>query len=211
MSKLNNIVIKGELIGTELLQSDSYRAYRSIIRKSENIKNHLEIINEVYDNIITSLPDDSASEKNRLVYSIHDYCENIYTCMEYILQVLRSEYRVIYRQGTLIDSFNKTLNDIKKNPSKPIYSNNIVLTTYILNSQIWYDVIHDIRTEETHNGMGEVEVDLEEKKLFYVNTLRRSSDGSKNVKIDIKNFNDIYIQFCMYVNELDNLLKNLIS
>lgn len=205
-----NIEINGKFIDSQSLSAQIYNVYRSLIKKSDNVKNHINIIVQITDDIMSNI-DYSISEKDRLVCAIHDYCENIYTCMEYIMQILRTSYKEIYRQGELKDGFNSVLKDIQNNSNRPIYIRHPRLTQYILKAKRWYYVIHDIRTEETHNSMGEIQMNDDETKLFYYNTLRRHSCEENYIKVGIDDFCYIYYEYCNYVNELDYILSSIIN
>lgn len=206
------MVVKGLLIERGVLTPYADRSYRSIIRKSENVFRHLSIIEETRRNILSSLPTIEPGEADRLICSLQDFCENIYSCMDYLSQILRQEYKKIYRGSELPDGFNSILKGLIKDMERPadkkkeIYKDG-VLSGFILKSKIWYEVVHSIRTEETHYGMGEILA--QEKSLIYKNQNR--SGDSEDITFDVSNAQEIFFMFCDYINELDKLVINLNS
>ncbi len=191
----------------DMLNPYALRSYRSILRKSNNIEGHFLIVNEMIRKIDVSLPEIQKDDENKLICSLQDFCENIYACMDYLSQVLRELYRQRYRGSELPDGFNSILKDIEKNDERPkekkksIY-NDRVLKGFIKKAQPWYDIVHRIRTEETHYGMGNIKV--EEGRMIYYN-LDRWNNGD-NIKFEITLINDVFVQFCNYINELDGLI-----
>jgi hypothetical protein len=208
----NEIKIEGVLIGTELLNPYAYRSYRSIIRKNDNIRGHLLIINEMLVKVMDSLPVIQQDDENRMICSLQDCCENIYACMDYLSQVLRQVCKQKYRGTELLDGFNSILKDVlkdeerSKDKKKAIYENR-VLKNYILKAKYWYDIVHSIRTEETHYGMGHLKV--EDDKIIYCN-LNRNGE-SETIEFEMSLINEIYLQFCNYINELDKLVISFSS
>ncbi|KAJ48924.1 hypothetical protein CTM_25878 [Clostridium tetanomorphum DSM 665] len=131
-------------------------------------------------------------------------------------------YKDIYRGVELPDGFNDILKDVDKyeeNPDekkRPMYKNKI-LRSYILKSRYWYQLVHDIRTEETHYGMGDLEI--ENDKVMYHNLKRSNRNGGKGkekgekeekeIRFHISEINGIYAEFCNYINELDKLILTI--
>lgn len=211
----NTVKVNGLLLESEILNPYAFRSYRGIIRKNENIKGHILVINDMYKKILESLPTIEPDDENRIICSLHDCCENIYSCMEYLSQVLKQVYKKIYKGVELPDGFNDILKDVvkyEKDPNeekRPMYKNKI-LRSYILKAKHWYEIVHDIRTEETHYGMGELIIENDE--LIYYNLKRSKRNGnreSKEIKFHILKLNEIYAEFCNYINELDKLILSL--
>lgn len=208
------IKLNGLLLESEILNPYAYRSYRSIIRKAENIRGYLIVINDLYHKINNSLPVIEPYDENRIICSLQDCCENIYSCMDYLSQVLRQVCKENYKGVELPDGFNDILKDVEKyekTPNvekRPMYKNRI-LRSYILKAKFWYEVVHDIRTEETHYGMGELTIDGG--KIYYHN-LRRSkrnkSDETNEIVFDLPLINGIVDEFFNYINELDKLILN---
>lgn len=208
------IEINGLLLESDILNPPAYRSYRSIIRKIDNIKGHLIVTNELYNIINDSLPIIEQDDANRIICSLQDCCENIYSCMDYLSQVLRQVCKEKYKGVELPDGFNNILKDVEKyykNPNdqkRPMYKSRI-LRSYVLKARYWYEVVHDIRTEETHYGMGELHI--EGGKVYYHNLRRsrRNISGEPNdIFFDILEINGIVNEFFNYINELDKLIKN---
>jgi len=210
--KMAEIELGGLLLGSEILNPYAYRSYRSIIRKAENIKGHLIVVNDLYHKINNSLPIIEPDDENRIICSLQDCCENIYSCMDYVSQVLRQACKEKYKGVELPDGFNDILRDVEKyektpnEEKRPMYRNKI-LRSYILKAKHWYEVVHDIRTEETHYGMGELII---ADGIVYYYNLRRSrrniSDKSNEIIFDILLINGIVSEFFNYINELDKLI-----
>jgi len=208
LSNLNEI--NGILLDEDILSPYAYRSYKSIIRKNQNIKGHILIISEVYNKIISSPPTIEISDENTIICSLSDCFENIYSCMDYLSQVLRQVYKSIYKGLELPDGFNSILKEVIKDDKRPqerkkdIYKDKI-LKNYILKSKSWYNIVHQIRTEETHYGMGKLKIEYG--KLIYENQNRNGE--TDKIKFHIFSVKDIYIQFCSYINELDKIILNL--
>lgn len=208
------VKIQGLLLESEMLNPQAYRSYRSIIRKIDNIKGHLIVINDLYFKISDFLPTIEPDDENSIICSLQDCCENIYSCMDYLSQVLRQVCKEKYKGIELPDGFNSILKDLEKydrepnDARRPMYKNRII-RTYVLKAKKWYEVIHEIRTEETHYGMGELLI--EDGKIYYYN-LRRSrrkiNGEAKDICFDIPKINEIVNEFFNYINELDKLVLN---
>lgn len=203
--------VKGLLYDRDdILTPYALRSYKSIVRKSINIEGHLLIVNEMLKRINLSLPRIEKDDENKLICSLQDFCENIYACMDYLSQVLRHLYKNKYRGSELPDGFHSVLRgaeDDDKRPKekkKPIYGDR-VLKAFIIKAQPWYDIVHKIRTEETHYGMGNLK--FQDDRIIYYNLDRWNKD--KYIEFQVAFINDVFIHFCNYINELDGLVLSL--
>lgn len=172
----------------------------SLIRKSANIERHLVIINETLINLHNNIPLVSQSDNDLLVSALSDFCENIYSCMDYLSQVIRHEFKKIYRGIELLDGFNSILSEVRKE-KKEIYKD-AVMKNLILPSAFWYEGIHMIRTEETHYGMGQVFFD--EGVFKYQNQNRRGEPST--IVFEFQNANSIFDSFISYIKHVESIL-----
>lgn len=203
----NNIFIQ--------LSPQSQKSYISLCRKSENIKNKLIIIEDIKQNIIKGLPQINENDKVNLLNNIYEFCEYMYACMEYTGQIIRDVCRSNIRGEELKDGFNSILKDVIKfkngNKQSKIFSN-IVLKNYILQTQEWYDIIHSIRTEETHYGNGDIQIsDTKADSIVYCNTLRNGKGNLKDLTIDIEYFSQISTLFNMFLIQLDTIIETVLK
>lgn len=199
----------------EGLSPDAQRSYKSLYIKLENISNKIECININNDEIINDLPIISEEVSNNLLNSIFEFSEYIYSCSEYIGQIIRIKCREIFKGEELSDGFNSILLNYQKyivgNKKSKIYSH-VVIGNYLKNANIWYDIIHCIRTEETHYGTGRITIDENNTKyLRYENVCRSGRGNKREINISIKKLNIIYLQFCDYVKQLDDIIIYLDS
>lgn len=185
------------------LTPHSYRSYESIIRKSSNIEKHLTVINETLNNLQNNIPLISRIESDLLIAALSDFCENIYSCMDYLSQVIRHEFRKVKRGVELADGFNKMLSEVEKG-KKEIYRDEVV-KNMILPASSWYRGVHTIRTEETHYGMGEVFFD---RGIFKYRNQNRNGNPSQII-FEFQNANDIYESFVVYIKLVERSLIKL--
>lgn len=198
----------------EILTPPAKKSYISLHRKSQNINSKISFINELNKNIIDGLPTINESDKVELLNSIYEVSEYFYCCMEYICQIIRDACRISISEE-LKDGFNSLLSDIDrfregKKQSK-VYSD-IVIRNYISQAEEWYNIIHDIRTEETHYGSGEILVDENNTRwLIYKNTLRSGRGNTKEILISIDQLSKIHFSYSMFLNQLDIVIKYIVS
>lgn len=182
------------------LNSNAYRSYTSLIRKSSNIERHLIMINETLINLHNNIPLVSPTDSDLLVSALSDFCENIYSSMDYLSQVIRQEFKKIRRGVELSDGFNSMLSEVKKE-KKEIYKDEVV-KNLILPAAFWYEGIHMIRTEETHYGMGQVVFD--EGIFKYQNQNRRGEPPT--LTFEFQNATNIFEAFTLYIKHVENQL-----
>lgn len=205
------IKLSGLLLESEILDPYAYRSYRGIIRKADNINGYLIVISDLYNRINDSLPTIEQDDENRIICNLQDCCENIYSCMNYVSEVLRQVCKKKYRGVELPDGFNDILKDVEKynitpnDKSRPMYKNGI-FRSFVLKAKYWYEIVHDLRTEETHYGMGDLII--KEGRVLYHNLKRskRNLDDTNEIIFDIPQINEIVSEFCNYINELDKLI-----
>lgn len=178
----------------------AYRSYTSLIRKSANIERHLVIINETLINLHNNIPLSSQTDNDLLVSAFSDFCENIYSSMDYLSQVIRQEFKKFRRGVELSDGFNSILSEVKKE-KKEIYKDEAI-KNLILPAAFWYEGIHMIRTEETHYGMGQVVFD--EGVFKYQNQNRRGEPLT--MIFEFQNSNIIFESFISYVKYVESNL-----
>lgn len=193
----------------------SQKSYISLCRKSENIKNKLILIEDIKNNILKDLPQINENDKVNLLNNIYEFCEYMYSCMEYTGQIIRDVCRLSIRGEELKDGFNSVLEDVIKfkdgKKQSKIYSN-IVIRNYILQSQEWYNIIHAIRTEETHYGNGDIQInDSKANSLIYINILRNGKGNLKDLQIDIDRFSEIFTLFTMFLIQLDIMIDTILK
>ncbi|MED4732071.1 hypothetical protein P9597_28875 [Aneurinibacillus migulanus] len=181
----------------------AYRSYTGLIRKSANIERHLVIINETLTNLQNNIPSVSQIDNDLLVSALSDFCENIYSCMDYLSQVIRQEFKKFQRGVELSDGFNSMLSEVRKQ-KKEIYQDEVV-KKLISPAAFWYEGIHLIRTEETHYGMGQVIFD---EGLFKYQNYNRKGEPS-TIIFEFQNANTIYGFFVSYVKHVENILMYL--
>lgn len=199
---------KNEIL--EILPISAQRRYNSLYIKSGNINSKIEAIRSLNDSIIDNLPIISNENSSCLLNYIYEVSEYIYSCTEYIGQIIRDICRVEFREE-LSDGFNKMLSGVEKYKNgvrkSEVYSDSVI-RNYIDSGRVWYDIIHDIRTEETHYGSGIIEVDISNSKwLLYKNLCRNGKGNKKEINISLENIVNIYNQFDLYVKQLDDVIK----
>lgn len=137
-------------------------SYDDIIRKSKCIAYKLDSIEDLNRKLtenITNIPEDDAI---MFVGEVADCLEKIYSCMEYVSFVLKE---VLKEKGALPSTFHKLMKKVfNNNDPASIYANRI-LVKFIEGTMKWYAIVHDIRSEETHYSMGEIEIN--DNKVFY--------------------------------------------
>jgi hypothetical protein len=178
----------------------AYRSYTSLIRKSANIERHLVIINETLSNLHSNIPLVSQTDSDLLVSALSDFCENIYSSMDYLSQVIRQEFKKFRRGVELSDGFNSILSEVKKE-KKEIYKDEVI-KNLILPAAIWYEGIHMIRTEETHYGMGQVMFD--EGVFKYQNQNRRGEPPT--IIFEFRIANNIFESYISYIRHVESNL-----
>ncbi len=194
----------------KLLAPHAKKCYISLCRKSNNINNKIILINKLNKKIIKDLPLVHENDKCEILNNIYEVSEYFYCCMEYVGQIIRSVCKISIKEE-LKDGFNSVLNDIDKfkngKKQSTAYSN-IVIRNYISQSKEWYDIIHCIRTEETHYGTGEIEVNNTDSKwLIYKNTLRNGKGNVKEINLSLNELSQIYFSYCMFIDQLDTIIK----
>ncbi|WLF70981.1 hypothetical protein Q6375_08375 [Clostridium septicum] len=194
----------------ELLDPPAKKCYISLCRKSNNIYNKITLINELNKKVIKGLPLIQENDKCEILNNIYEVSEYFYSCMEYVGQIIRSVCKISIKEE-LKDGFNSVLNDINKfkdGKKQSIAYSNIAIRNYISQSEEWYNIIHCIRTEETHYGTGEIQVnDKDSKWLIYKNTLRNGKGNIKEIHLSLNELSQIYFSYCMFVDQLDTMIK----
>lgn len=192
--------------------------YDSILRKSQSIANKLDIINIYCKNLNYNI-----SEYDSIFLSgeIGDFLEKIYSCMEYVADMLRDIFR---SKGQLQSSFHSiTVKTLKNKDNSSVYSEKS-LFLFVENTLSWYPIVHDIRSEEAHFSMRTVF--YEGKSLLYTidrNTGRETmydlirshkrlpEDREVEYKINIKDLSGIYMGFIRSIKQLESLIQDSIS
>lgn len=194
----------------KILTPSAQRCYKSLYTKSGNIESKMNLIEKFNLKIINELPRRNESNQKELLNCIYEFSEYIYSCMEYIAQIIRDICRCAMKEE-LKDGFNKLLSDLdnfNNGKKQSILYSNIVIRNYIAQPKEWYDIIHDIRTEETHYGSGTILVNEQNNRwLLYQNSLRNGKGNKKDIKISLENIIQIGHAYKIFLDGLDNVIE----
>jgi hypothetical protein len=190
--------------------------YNDIIRKSKSIGYKLDTIKYLHGNLADNISQISEEDAIILVGEIADCLERIYSCMEYVSFVLKE---VLKEKGTLTSSYHDLIKKVLKNKNPAsVYADKIVVN-FIEGTTDWYAIVHDIRSEETHYSMGEIEV--EDNKIVYkiqkqtnketVYDLIRKRDHADEIpgreyRLKVEDLTKIYLGFIDSIKELEEIL-----
>lgn len=132
---------------------------------------------DVIEKQLLNIRKDDEVLKYKLLMLIRNLTSNVYSGCEIINELLRSLYRYDdrYRGCELANGFSSNFKPIyKSNVYKAKNKNKIytdkLLVKFYMQSEKWYVILHDIRTQETHYSIGNIVVS--EKDVYYKNVNR---------------------------------------
>lgn len=134
------------------------------------------------------------------------FCETVYSCMDYLAYVLHC-----YQERTRLitgdytgTSFNKILFNFANRPSSFKIFKCKKLCLQLKDINIWYPLIHSIRSKETHYNSGSL--CIMENNLYYINDVEYGEYLA--CSFPLESISSVYAKFSASVKNILYLIEN---
>lgn len=167
----------------EELEPEKIEFIAQYVRSLKMVFQNLKETKDEIEKMLANINSEDDVLEHKLLMLIRSLTNNVYSGCEIINEMLRTLYRYDdrYRGGGLANGFSSNFKAIYRSyVNKEEIKNNVytdrLLVKFYLQTEKWYVILHDIRTQETHYSVGYIVIS--EKNVYYKNANRNGISKS---------------------------------